>query len=87
MKCAELLTAFNEYVEGTVDPGICEEFEALMSECNPCRVVLDNIRKTITVYREGRPHALPVECHQRLHAALRRRWKETHSTGAEAAAS
>ena len=45
MKCAELLTALNEYVDGTVDPAICEEFEAHMAGCNPCQVVVDNIRK------------------------------------------
>jgi anti-sigma factor RsiW len=78
MKCAELLTALNEYVDGTVDPAICEEFEAHMAGCNPCQVVVDNIRKTIMLYKEGRPHALPVECHRRLHTTLRRRWKETH---------
>ena len=37
MKCAELLTALNEYVDGTVDPANCEEFEAHMAGCNPCR--------------------------------------------------
>ena len=79
MKCAELLTALNEYVEGTVDPAICEEFEKHMAGCNPCQVVVDNIRKTITLYREGRPYQLPVECRQRLHSALRERWNETHS--------
>ncbi len=87
MKCAELLEALNEYVDGTVDPAICEEFEAHMAGCNPCQVVVDNIRGTISLYKEGRPHALPVECHQRLHSSLRRRWKETHPTGASSAAS
>jgi anti-sigma factor RsiW len=76
MKCAELLTALNEYVDGTVDPAICEEFEAHMAGCNPCQVVVDNIRKTITLYKQGRPQALPVGCHQRLHSALRRHWKK-----------
>jgi hypothetical protein len=80
MKCAELLTSLNEYVDGTVDPAICEEFEQHMAGCNPCQVVVDNIRKTITLYREGRPYQLPVECRQRLHSALRERWKETHQT-------
>jgi hypothetical protein len=82
MKCAELLTTLNEYVEGAVDPAICEEFGTHLARCNPCQVVVDNIRKTITLYREGRPHPLPVECHQRLHGAFGRRWEETHPTGA-----
>ena len=78
MKCAELLAMLNEYVDGTVDPTICEEFEKHMAACNPCQVVVDNIRKTITLYKEGKPYELPTRFRQDLHAALRQRWKETH---------
>ena len=77
MKCTELLALLNEYVDGTVDPSICEEFEKHMAGCNPCQVVVDNIRKTITLYREGKAVELPVEFQNRLHAVLRRRWEET----------
>jgi hypothetical protein len=68
----------NEYVDGTVDPAICEEFEKHMAGCNPCQVVVDNIRKTITLYKEGKPIELPAAFRQRLHSALRQRWSETH---------
>ena len=78
MKCAELLAALNEYVEGTGDPAICAEFEKHMAGCNPCQVVVDNIRKTITLYKGGKPCELPFEFRQRLHSALQQRWKETH---------
>lgn len=86
MKCAELLTSLNEYVDGTVDRAICEEFEIHMAGCNPCQVVVDNIRKTITLYKAGKPYELPVQFQQRLHAALRQRWEEAHPTGGNAAA-
>ena len=79
MKCEELLAMLNEYVDGTVDPSLCEEFEKHMAGCNPCQVVVDNIRKTITLYKEGEPYELPVEFRQRLHAALRQRWIETRA--------
>jgi anti-sigma factor RsiW len=78
MKCEELLKLLNEYVDGTVDPGICEEFEKHMAGCNPCQVVVDNIRKTITLYKDGRPYELPSRFRQRLHSTLRERWHETH---------
>ena len=77
MKCDELLAVLNEYVDGTIDPGICEEFEKHMAGCNPCQVVVDNIRKTITLYKEGQSYELPLPFRERLHEALRRRWKET----------
>ena len=78
MKCSELLAALNEYVEGTVDPAICEEFERHMAGCNPCQVVVDNIRKTITLYKHGQAVELPIAFRRRLHSALRQRWRETH---------
>ncbi len=78
MKCEELLKALNEYVDGTVDPAVCEEFERHMAGCNPCQVVVDNIRQTITLFKAGQPYELPLEFRQRFHEALRKRWKESY---------
>ena len=77
MKCEELLKLLNEYVDGTVDPALCDEFERHMAGCNPCQVVVDNIRKTITLYKQGKPYDLPAAFRDRLHQSLRQRWNET----------
>ena len=81
MKCEELLAMLNEYVDGGVDPGACEQFEKHLAGCNPCQVVVDTIRKTITLYKEGQPYELPVQFRDRLHSALRAKWREKHGTG------
>jgi anti-sigma factor RsiW len=78
MKCEELLAILNEYVDGTANPAICEEFEKHLAGCNPCQIVVDNIRKTITLYKNGKPYELPVEFRDRLHDLLRRRFKQSH---------
>ena len=78
MKCEELLAMLNEYVDGSIDPAVCKDFEQHMAGCNPCQVVVDNIRQTITLYKEGKPYGLPAAFRDRLHGALRQRWKETH---------
>ena len=78
MKCEELLAMLNEYVDGTVDPAICREFEQHMAGCNPCQVVVDNIRKTITLYKKGQPCEVPFGFRRHLHDALQQRWKEMH---------
>jgi len=83
MKCEELLAMLNEYVDGGVDPGVCEQFEKHLAGCNPCQVVVDNIRKTITLYKEGQPYELPVQFRERLHATLRMRWKEKYVSSEE----
>jgi hypothetical protein len=77
MKCEEMLKLLNDYVDGTVDPALCEEFQHHMAGCNPCQVVVDNVRKTITLYKSGQPYELPQGFRSRLHAALRAKWKET----------
>ena len=77
MKCEELLALLSDYVDGELDPGLCEELQRHMDDCNPCQVVVDNIRMTITLYREGRPCELPLKFRDRLHSALRDRWKQT----------
>lgn len=74
--CDELLLLLNEYVDGGVDPSVCKELEAHLAECNPCQVVVDNVRKTITLYRKDEPCELPVEFRDRLHIALRKGWKK-----------
>jgi hypothetical protein len=40
-------------------------------------VVVDNIRQTITLYRQGQQIELPAACHDRLHAILRERWRQS----------
>lgn len=75
MKCEELIQMLNDYVDGDIDPAICEGFEKHMADCNPCKVVIDNIRKTITIYKGQEQCELPMEFHNRLHKALRKNWK------------
>jgi RNA polymerase sigma-70 factor, ECF subfamily len=75
MKCEELLAALNQYVDGEVDPAVCDSFQAHLADCNPCQIVIDNIRQTITLYKAKEEFALPVELHERLSRVLRDRWK------------
>ncbi len=76
MNCDDLLKALNEYVDGEVDSAICREFREHLKNCNPCQIVVDNIRKTITLYRDGEPYPMPQEFHDRMCGLLKARWKE-----------
>ena len=75
MKCEDLLAALSDYVDGDLPPGICDAFEAHLKDCNPCQIVVDNIRRTITLYKAGEPFDLPAEFHQCLCRVLKDRWK------------
>ncbi|HXX92812.1 MAG TPA: anti-sigma factor, partial [Planctomycetota bacterium] len=70
----ELLQALNEYVDGTIEPAVCRRFESHLAGCNPCQVVVDNIRQSIRLYRAGEPYPLPPEFRDELRRTLRERW-------------
>ncbi len=80
MKCQDLLRVLGDYVDGDIDPGICEEFEKHMAGCNPCQIVVDNIRKTITIYRQDQPVEIPADFCVKLHRILRDQWQAGEST-------
>jgi hypothetical protein len=76
MNCDDLLKTLNDYVEGDIDPGVCRQFEEHLAGCNPCQVVIDNIRQTIALYKAGEPYPMPEEFCAQLHGSLRQRWRK-----------
>jgi len=81
MKCEELLKILNDYIDGDLDPRLCEGFERHLAGCDSCQVVVDTIRKTITLYRNGEPLELPLAFQERLHRLLRECWEAKHKSG------
>jgi hypothetical protein len=79
--CEELLKALNEYVDGAPMTEICEEFSQHLAGCNPCQVVVDNIRQTISLYRAGQPYEMPKSFEERLQQSLKTRWEEKFPLG------
>lgn len=75
MSCEELLKALNEYVDDESVLAVCREFAEHLAGCSPCQVVVDNIRNTIRLYKDGEPYPVPPECAERLQNALRAKWR------------
>ena len=68
--CRRLLDELDVYVDGTAAAAICTEIEQHLAACEDCRVVVDTLRKTITLYRELPRSALPEAARRRLYQAL-----------------
>lgn len=81
MDCNELLAALNEYVDGALDPGVCQQFEEHLKGCNPCQVVVDNIRHTIQLFKAGEPFEMPPDFHKQLHELLWAKWRARFGSG------
>jgi hypothetical protein len=75
MKCEELLKALNEVIDDASALAICTEFAEHLAGCNPCQIMVDNVRKTIQLYKDGEPYSMPEEFQQRFREALKAKWK------------
>ncbi len=73
-------------MDGTLDPALCEDFEGHLAGCDPCTVVIDNIRKTIQLYKGAEVYEVPMRFKERLHETLRARWAERKSGDGEGGA-
>jgi anti-sigma factor RsiW len=71
-KCHALLGSLSEYVDGTLSEGLCEEIDRHLAECQDCHIVVDTLRKTISLYHDsaGEPCECPDKVRERLYKTL-----------------
>lgn len=76
MTCDELLKALGEYVDDETVVSLYKEFGDHLAGCNPCTLVVDNIRKTISLFKAGEPYPMPPDFTNSLKSALKKKWAE-----------
>lgn len=69
--CRELLDQLSEYIDGELEDAVCIELEAHLAQCTNCRVMVDTLRKTITLYHAQAPAELPSGVEDRLYKVLK----------------
>lgn len=70
-RCRELLGQFSDYLDGELEAALCDELEAHLSDCPDCQVMVDTLRKTITLYRSQAQAELPDDVEHRLYQVLK----------------
>ena len=69
--CQEILDRISDYVDGELEAALCAELEAHLTGCRNCRVMVDTIRKTITLYHSQPAAELPSDVEDRLYKVLK----------------
>ncbi len=69
-ECSETLGILSEYIDGELDECLCAEIEHHMAECGNCRIMVDTLRKTVSLYREYGHEEVPPDAKDRLYAVL-----------------
>ncbi|HKK21733.1 MAG TPA: zf-HC2 domain-containing protein [candidate division Zixibacteria bacterium] len=75
-KCLDYIKELNDYLDGDLDPSVCAEIEKHIGECNNCRIMVDSLRQTVKLCREGKEEKLPEELESRLNGMLKARWQK-----------
>ena len=68
--CHELLEQLSDYIDGELEAALCAELESHLGECSNCRVMVDTVRRTITLYHDQTPAELPTDVEDRLFRIL-----------------
>ncbi len=76
MDCNNAIGEISSYLDGDLDEELKQALEGHLKGCHDCRAVVDTTRKTIELYCDGKLFPLPEPVRNRLHEALRRKWRE-----------
>ena len=69
--CEELLGSLSAYIDGDLNPELCQELEKHLAGCDNCRVVLNTTKRTIElVHAPLEKLDLPEDVRERLFKRL-----------------
>lgn len=69
--CRELKDKLSAYLDGDLEAALCAEIERHLAGCDNCRVMVDTLNKTITLYRNYGQETVPPDVHARLTRVLK----------------
>jgi predicted anti-sigma-YlaC factor YlaD len=75
-KCSEYISELNDYLDGTLDSSLCREIEEHIGSCHNCRIMIDTMKQTVILCRDGVTEKLPESLESKLKGVLAARWKQ-----------
>ncbi len=75
-RCDDLIGNLSDYIDGELDPELCRELESHLAGCQNCRLMVDNLKMTVKLCRDGAEVELPQSLQDKINAKLAERWKK-----------
>lgn len=69
-ECRRYLESLSDYVDGSLSDDLCRELETHMVSCKNCRVVVNTLSKTVTLYHRLPSPDIPSDVKERLYKVL-----------------
>ena len=70
MDCKEVIDRLSDYLDAEAAQELCASLEAHLVDCDPCRVYIETVKKTISLYRSESGLECPEQVRLRLHTIL-----------------
>lgn len=74
--CSKYIQDIADYIDGEIDETLCADIEKHLQECNNCRIMVDTLKQTVVLCRDGKKEKLPVEIEAKLNDVLKSRWQK-----------
>ena len=74
--CDDLIQNLSDYIDGELEPELCSELEKHLAGCKNCRLMVDSLKMTVKLCKDGRCEDLPPGLNAKLSQKLAERWKK-----------
>lgn len=71
MDCHEIFEGLSDFIDEVMAEAACEEIKKHLGDCHNCRVVINTLQHTVTLYHTFPPEELPGEVRSRLHKLIK----------------
>ncbi len=68
--CEGILENLSAYLDGEASEALCAEIDRHLADCADCRVVIDTLRRTVSLYHTLPQSELPDHLRERLYRTL-----------------
>ena len=75
-KCEDYVSGLADYIDGQIEPELCQEIEEHIGKCNNCRIMVDSLKQTVMLCREGKREKLPEALEGKLNNLLKSHWEK-----------
>jgi RNA polymerase sigma-70 factor (ECF subfamily) len=75
-KCNEQIQEIADYIDGELDAKLCAELEEHLKGCENCRLMVDSLKQTVMLCKDGKCVELPESISSRLNEAIKKRWEK-----------
>ncbi|MBD3217766.1 MAG: hypothetical protein GF310_05765 [candidate division Zixibacteria bacterium] len=75
-ECNKHIQEIADYIDGELDAKLCDDIEDHLKGCKNCRLMVDTLKQTVILCKDGEKEELPESISSKLNEAIKKRWEK-----------